>query len=830
MNRKALFATVLLGSAVLFLLPGATAPVAVGAEPGGKAIALREGLVISSVGRYGRSATHIDAVEAQVVAGKWQAPNKGDKVTLPDGATRSWESIKAGADGSFSGRALAGGYVSFTVESDAERIMVLEAAGHAMVYVNGEPRAGDVYSHGYVRVPVLLRKGVNNLLFHVARGRLKADLVPAKAGAFFNMADVTAPDLIAEEPAHAMAAVVVVNASKAVSKDLVIRATLPGGKAVETTVPVLPGLSVRKVAFNLVGAAAKQGACEVALELLRKEADGDRSLDHTTLRLGIAKPGSTHKRTFRSGIDGSIQYYSLVPAKPGKDDPTPGLVLTLHGAAVEASGQAACYAPKTWTHVVAPTNRRPFGFDWEDWGRLDAMEVLAEAQRTLKPDLRRRYLTGHSMGGHGAWHLAVTYPDQWAAVGPSAGWISMWSYTGARRPDKPAPGRELIDRCANPSDTLSLSRNLAGMGVYVLHGDQDDNVPPGQARTMKKHLDAFHKDLAYHEQKGAGHWWGNACVDWPPMFDFFRKHTLPQPGDVREVDFRTASPAVSARCHWARIEAQIKQLALSSVRLSWDEKGRRYLGTTENVARLALDLGHVTPGKPIDVELDGQKVQVGWPKKDQRLWLERKDGNWSASSTPPPTVKNPRRYGTFKDAFRNRVIFVFGTRGAPEENAWAFAKARFDAETFWYRGNASVDVVADTEFDPSAERDRNVVLYGNADTNSAWKPLLGHSPVRVMRGKVRIDEQEERGDDLACLLIRPRQGSETASVGAVSGTGVAGMRLTDRLPVFSSGVAWPDCVVLSPDCLKHRGTGIRAAGFFGLDWSVKSGEFAFEKK
>ena len=22
--------------------------------------------------------------------------------------------------------------------------------------------------------------------------------------------------------------------------------------------------------------------------------------------------------------------------------------------------------------VVAPTNRRPFGFDWQDWGRLDA--------------------------------------------------------------------------------------------------------------------------------------------------------------------------------------------------------------------------------------------------------------------------------------------------------------------------------------------------------------------------------------------------------------------------------------------------------------------------
>jgi pimeloyl-ACP methyl ester carboxylesterase len=830
MNRMVFFAAILLGSAVLCLLPSGTRLAALAVENDGKAIALREGLVVSSVGRYGRSATHLDAVEAEIVAGTWKPPSKGDKVSLPDGSTRAWNSIKATDNGWFDSSALRGGYVSCTIEVEAERVMILDAAGHAMVYVNGEPRTGDVYSHGYVRVPVLLKKGVNSFLFHVARGRLKADLVPAKTGAFFNMADVTAPDLIAGKDVDTEPAVVVINASKSAAKDLVIRATLPEGKAVESMVSDVPALSLRKVGFHLKGPASREGGCQVALELVRKEASGAKSLDRTMLRLAALKPGSTHKRTFRSGIDGSVQYYSLVPARPGKDDPTPGLVLTLHGAAVQASGQAACYAPKTWAHVVAPTNRRPYGFDWEDWGRLDAMEVLAEARRTLKPDLRRNYLTGHSMGGHGAWHLAATFPDQWAAVGPSAGWISMWSYAGARRTDSPSPVRALIDRCASPSATLALSRNLAGMGVYVLHGDEDDNVPPEQARTMKKHLDAFHRDLAYHEQKGAGHWWGNACVDWPAMFDFFEKHTLPQPGDVREVDFRTASPGVSARCHWAIIEAQTKQLALSSVRLRWDAKSRQFAGTTDNVARLALDLGRVAPGKPVQVELDGQKIQVEWPAKETRIWLQRKDSKWSSAGKPSPAIKGPSRYATFKDAFRNRVLFVYGTRGTAEENAWALAKARFDAETFWYRGNASVDVVADNDFDPAADRDRNVVLYGNADTNSAYKPLLGHCPVQVMRGKVRIDDREEKGNDLACLLIRPRPGSDLASVGVVAGTGLIGMRLTDRLPVFSSGIAWPDCVVLSPDCLKRSGAGIRAAGFFGLDWTVKGGEFAFENK
>ena len=108
----------------------------------------------------------------------------------------------------------------------------------------------------------------------------------------------------------------------------------------------------------------------------------------------------------------------------------PALVLTLHGAGVAALGQVDAYASKAWAHLVAPTNRRRFGFDWEDWGRLDAVEVLEDAQSHLESDPRRVYLTGHSMGGHGVWHLGVTYPDRFAALAPSAGWVSFFSYTG----------------------------------------------------------------------------------------------------------------------------------------------------------------------------------------------------------------------------------------------------------------------------------------------------------------------------------------------------------------------------------------------------------------
>jgi hypothetical protein len=751
--------------------------------------------------------------------------------------------LQADDKGVFKHQSLQGGYAYLTVDSDAAKSAILEASGHAMVYVNGEPRAGDMYQHGYMHLPVLLWKGTNEFLFHGARGQLNAKLVAPKAEAQFNTADFTLPDLRVGEAVQIWGAVPVINATAQPLQQLAIEATLAGGEPARTPLPSFPPVTTRKVGFQMAGPAPKTpGKCSVELKLLLRRGETWQTLDTSKIELGVVNPEATHKQTFISNIDGGVQYFSVVPPLPAQPQPRsssgsretaeskPALVLTLHGAAVEASGQAACFAHKKDVYTVAPTNRRPYGFDWEDWGRLDAMEVLDLAAKTFSADPRRTYLTGHSMGGHGTWHIGVTYPDRFAAIGPSAGWISMWSYAGMKRTADSTPLQELIHRSSMPSDTLALKENFASYGIYILHGDKDDNVPVDQARQMKRELESFHKDFAYHEQPGAGHWWGNPCVDWPPMVDFFGKHVLPEAQDVRRVDFVTASPGVSATMHWATIEAQIHAMKTSSVHLTWDREKRWYTGTTENVARLEIDNGWAATEGLTNVELDGQKMEkLLWTVPIPRLIFQRTGDKWSPVSLPSPALKGPRRYGPFKDAFRNRMQFVYGTKGSAAENAWSYAKARFDSETFWYRGNGSVDLVADTAFDASADRNRNVIVYGNSAGNAAWKTLLAESPVQVEPGKVRVGDRETAGDNLACLFLRPRKGSETACVAVVGGSGIAGMRLTDRLPYFTSGVGYPDCLVFDTETLTKNGSGVRAAGYFGNDWGVASGEFAWGK-
>jgi hypothetical protein len=98
--------------------------------------------------------------------------------------------------------------------------------------------------------------------------------------------------------------------------------------------------------------------------------------------------------------------------------------------------------------------------------------------------------------------------------------------------------------------------------------------------------------------------------------------------------------------------------------------------------------------------------------------------------------------------------------------------------------------------------------------------------VLVKEGSVKVADEEIAGGDLAALFVYPRAGSDTACVGVVAGTGPAGIRLTERLPYFVSGVAYPDLTVLAASTLVDGLAGIRLAGFFGNDWSVERGTWA----
>lgn len=450
--------------------------------------------------------------------------------------------------------------------------------------------------------------------------------------------------------------------------------------------------------------------------------------------------------------------------------------------------------------------------------------------------------------------LGATFPDRFAAIGPSAGWISWRTYGGRMggMADTNSAMAAMLRRAAASSDTFGLVSNCLHQAVYILHGDADDNVPVSEARAMRERLGQFHHDFEWHEQPGAGHWWdasdeaGTDCVDWAPMFDLFARRRIPRMDEARCVRFTTVNPGVSSRCQWLEVEVQEHALQPSHVVARCDFGKRRIVAATTNVARLSFQVAAILPGAaPVTVELDGQKLEgvavgpsVGRKNVGEAvLAFEKKGERWGVAGAADPAQKNPRRYGPFREAFNRRVLFVYATGGTAAENAWALGKARFDAESFGYRGNGSVDVISDTEYLDHPERavlgtgaetgKRSVILYGNGDAHRAWSALLGGSPVEVRRGSVRVGGRRLEGETLGVLFLRPHPKDPEAMVGVVSGTGMAGLRLTDRLPVFLAGPGFPDCLVVGTDMLERGVEGVRAAGFFGADWGVADAEMVW---
>jgi hypothetical protein len=369
-----------------------------------------------------------------------------------------------------------------------------------------------------------------------------------------------------------------------------------------------------------------------------------------------------------------------------------------------------------------------------------------------------------------------------------------------------------------------MAPNLATLGVYVLHGAADDNVPPEQAHLMLGRLEEFHEDYVYHEEPDAGHWWdrsddpGADCVSWTPMFDFFARHRRPDASEVRTLRFRTPSPSVSSEHQWAAVISQRRPWTMSEIELERDADWTRVRGTTSNVGGLALDWSRSTADS-VRVEIDGSSFVAAVPESG-RLRL-RFDGEWRASLPPDPRDKGPRNNGGFRSAFEHRVQLVYGTKGTDAENAWALAKARYDAEWLWYQGNASVDVLPDAMFDPAAEPDRSVVLYGHRSMHEDWDALVD-GVVEVDRARLRVGTRVYEGESTGILAVRPRAGSEFAGVGIVAGTGPEGLRLMNRRPYLTLGVAYPDVTLFE---IGEDASVVVGAGFFGDDWSFESGEF-----
>lgn len=692
----------------------------------------------------------------------------------------TWQEGGPNDDGEISVAGEAIVYAALPLELDAPLRLSLRFHNLEVLVDERALHAPDPYRTLRVRMPVYVPEGSHTLFVRgrARRGPPRVLIEVAESPVAPNLSDVTRPDLVPGEELEAPLGVHVLNLSGALLDDLRTHVLEhPWFEATARDQAPLARDAAGPVIFDLVAKGPIPSGTDTATLTLGLETGG---VIHTfELPLPVLVEGRSIRRTFVSAIDRSVQYYA--ENGPGASPSEPAaMVLSLHGAGVEAEGQARAYDQKDWAHIIAPTNRRPFGFDWQDWGRLDALEALAHARSRLPHDTERIHVTGHSMGGHGTWHLGYLYPDLFATVGPSAGWPSFSSYGGTSSlPSSWEPAR-LHD------ETVPYKGNFAGRTVYMIHGTADDNVPVTLSRLMRAELDGIPAVLELHEEPGAGHWWdgdpapGARCVDFPPLFDLIRadRRTL------LELDFTFESPApwVSPSRSYASVDAVLdpfQPFRLESVR-----QGGTVRLITTNVAALHLDGASLRAAGIADIEVNGEPRPV-----------EAGEMRIGASS------KRPGRHGPIKEALFAPFCFIH-----PDGDAFSEATAAYMTSVWAMIGNGAACTL------PFARRaeagDRNRIYL---QVPSAMLDVPEGIPFSFGSDEVRIGGQAITAPTFLGFVY-PEEDRLAVSL---FGTDSARWMVAFFSP-FSSRGAYPDwfTFVLNPAGNPAYGP----AGWFDADW------------
>ena len=209
--------------------------------------------------------------------------------------------------------------------------------------------------------------------------------------------------------------------------------------------------------------------------LYEKDADATRPMASTTklmTALVAAEAG---------GLDDGLY------APPGARDGLP-LIVDLHGGSGRGDDlelvMEAESLPKFLrdgdlalsAYVVMP--QLPSGETGWDGVTEGLAELIDAVVEDCGADADRVSLTGHSMGGTGAFAVAAALPGRFSCAAPLSGSVR---------------------------DTREMRAALADLPVWAIAGAQDDVVDPAAARDFLAALRAVNPDARYTEVEDAGH-------------------------------------------------------------------------------------------------------------------------------------------------------------------------------------------------------------------------------------------------------------------------------------------------------------------------------------
>ncbi len=400
-------------------------------------------------------------------------------------------------------------------------------------------------------------------------------------------------------------------------------------------------------------------------------------------------------------------------------------------------------------------------------GEVDIFEGITAMQRRFKIDPERILLRGFSLGGAAAWHIALQYPDRWAAAEIGAG-----TYPGrlvyAATPFPPYQNGPLHIY----ENIIDWALNAFNLPLAGHDGDADDQVATvgaprgsapmpnrGQLESSLRVRAQLAKEGFPSENTPTPGMEGNWTV--PGTRDIFMISTGTKHGVNREV--KTALDAFLKKygdtgrqdpdhvrfvtwttrynkCFWVTLDSlgELYQRAEVDAQRKSSKGANDYQITTKNLTRLTL----TGIAKANTIKIDGQTITV---KTDMPQIVLEKTGMIWKSAKPGALAglhKSHALQGPIDDAFLDPFLLVRPTGTPWNEAANKDALRILDHfDHIWamdYRGHPRIKDDKDVTKEDFAKY--NVVLFGDPGSNQWIAKMMPKLPLKWTKETITIGD------------------------------------------------------------------------------------------
>ena len=490
--------------------------------------------------------------------------------------------------------------------------------------------------------------------------------------------------------------------------------------------------------------------------------------------------GAKQTHAYYSAIDGSVQPYGVtIPASYDGTKPA-RLYVWLHGRQNNTTESEFLFAfpnsgpgrppvadnGQIQVDVFGRINSA--GYHWA--GEADIFEAIAAVQERFKIDDKRIILRGFSMGGEGAWHIALHYPDRFAAAEIGAG---TWS------PRPAMPGLQPYQYAA-----LRIWENMPEWALNIFNlplaghdGDTDTQTPtvpqPAPGTPNRGQLESSLRTRAQLEKEGF-------ASEGDP--DFLHSKGAPGLFMISQATGHGTSPLVRQRLdaflkewgdkgqvspdhlrfltyttrynrdYWASLDGLDKHYERAEIDAQRSDSGKQYDITTKNLTRLVLR----ETENAREIKIDGQSLKV---KPGAEITLEKTGSTWKPAKNgiEAGLHKTHALQGPIDDAFLDPFLLVRPT-GTPWNDAVNLQALRSLArfERLWSRFFRGHPFVKDDKDVTAADLARyHVVLFGDPGSNKWIAKINGKLPVRWTKDTVTLGTQSFPATESFPALIYP---------------------------------------------------------------------------